>query len=166
MEIIQIYSNDNLADSVYVLNTSHNTVAELFGFTKATNPTNNAFIDESTLKFQLEKGIELYGMLIDRKLMACIAIEKSKRDLDTYYIEKVSVIPAYRNKGYGTELINFALAKIKEMKGKRASLSLIDSYTVLKQWYSVQGFVEISTKDFEHLPFRVCFMSKELIAVE
>jgi diamine N-acetyltransferase len=160
MTISRIDSTKDLSEIVYVLNISHSTVAKEFGFTKESNPTNNAFVDEQTLRTQLDKGIELYFMSVDNKMTGCIAIEKSTKNIGTYYIEKVSVIPEYRNQGYGVKLMDFASAKIKNLGGKKISIALIDSNIKLKNWYSSQGFEEIGFRDFEHLPFRVCFMNK------
>jgi N-acetylglutamate synthase-like GNAT family acetyltransferase len=101
--------------------------------------------------------------MIDSKAAGCIAIEKSIREEDTFYIEKVSVLPEYRHNGYGIDLMNFALDKIKIKGGKWVSIALIDSNTRLKDWYLNQGFIETGTKDFPHLPFRVCFMKKDLL---
>ena len=157
-----VHSTDDLSEIVHVLQVSHGTVAKEFEFTRETNPTNNAFIDASTLKIHLNKGIDLYALSVNSQLIGCIAIEKSTRVADTFYIEKVSVIPEYRNQGYGVQLMDFALTKIKETGGKNASIALIDSFTKLKNWYRSQGFIETGTKDFEQLPFRVCFMNKQL----
>ena len=157
-----INSNSDLFPIVNVLNVSHGTVAKDFGFTKDSNPTNSAFINESTLRTQLNKGIELYAMAVNNKLIGCIAIEKSSKETGTFYIEKVSIIPEFRNQGYGVKLMDFATSKIKELGGKNISIALIDSNTKLKNWYCSQGFNETGTKDFEHLPFRVCFMNKQL----
>ncbi|PXV65540.1 putative GNAT family N-acyltransferase [Dysgonomonas alginatilytica] len=157
-----ITSQENLSAIVHVLNVSHGTVAKEFGFNKDTNPTNNAFIEEQTLRDQLNNGIDLYALSDNDRLIGCIAIEKSSRETDTFYIEKVSVIPEYRNQGTGVKLMNFATLKIQDLGAKKISISLIDSNVKLKKWYSSQGFVEASFKDFEHLPFRVCFMSKEI----
>jgi len=162
MDFTLVDSRDDLSAMVQVLNVSHGTVAKDFGFTKENNPTNNAFIDASTLKAQLNKGIDLYAMSVNGKVIGCIAIEKSTKEMDTFYIEKVSVIPAFRNQGYGVKLMDFAISRIKEAGGKNVSIALIDSHTTLKKWYSSQGFIETGTKDFEHLPFRVCFMNKPL----
>lgn len=162
MDFIQITSKENLFAIVHVLNVSHGTVAKEFGFNKDSNPTNNAFIDESTLRDQLNNGIELYAISDNDKLIGCIAIEKSSREADTYYIEKVSVIPEFRNQGYGVELMDFATSKIKKLGSKAVSISLIDSNAKLKNWYADQGFTESGFKDFDHLPFRVCFMRKEI----
>ncbi len=163
MDFILVKTCNDLTEIVSVLNKSHNTVAKDFGFTRESNPTNNAFIDETTLRAQLDNGIELYALSVDNKMVGCIAIEKSVKEIDTYYIEKVSVIPDYRNRGYGVRLMDFATAKVSASGGKLISVALIDSNTKLKNWYSAQGFIETGTKDFEHLPFRVCFMNKQIL---
>ena len=118
--------NNDLSEVVRVLNVSHGTVAADFGFTIDNNPSNNAFIDETTLRFQLSKGIDLYTMSVNNELIGCIAIEKSIKEIDTFYIEKVSIIPEHRNHGYGVELMDFAISKIKESGGKIVSIALID----------------------------------------
>jgi diamine N-acetyltransferase len=162
MKFLKVSPDSDLSESVNVLNLSHETVAKEFGFTKDDNPSNNAFINVETLKAQLEKGIDLYLLLDGNKAAGCIAIEKSLTEIGTFYIEKVSVVPAYRHNGYGTMLMNFATEKIKKSGGKSISIALINSNTILKKWYLNQGFFETSIKDFPHLPFRVCFMNKQL----
>jgi N-acetylglutamate synthase-like GNAT family acetyltransferase len=152
----------DLEKSVKILNESHATVAMEFGLTKENCPTNNAFIDIATLKNQLNKGIKLYQLMIEKTAIGCIAIEKSLNEKDTYYIEKVSVIPQYRHHGYGVRLMNFATKRIINAGGKIISIALFDANKNLKEWYSKQGFIETATKDYDHLPFRVCFMKKQL----
>jgi diamine N-acetyltransferase len=163
MDFIYINPEEDVSAVLKVLNLSHGTIARDFNFTKEDNPTNNAFIDEKTLREQLKNGIALYGLKMENRLVGCIAIEKSKREVDTYYIEKVSVLPEFRHQGIGVRLMDFATNKIKNAGGKMISIALIDSNSKLKKWYLSQGFVETGFKDFEHLPFRVCFMRKEFI---
>ena len=154
----------DLSAVVQVLNASHGTVAKQFGFTQVTNPTNNAFIDMATLRVQLNAGIRLYGLSVDDVLIGCIAVEESTKEAETFYIEKVSVLPEYRNQGYGVELMNFATELILKAGGKFVSIALIDSNAKLKSWYLSQGFQQVGVKAYEHLPFDVCFMRKELNA--
>jgi len=158
----KVILEEDLTTSVKILNDSHLTVAKEFNFTKQNNPTNSAFIDIETLWSQLSKGIELYLMMINNMPIGCIATEKSPKEIDTYYIEKVSIIPEYRHQRFGLILMNFALDMIKHAGAKKASIALINSNIRLKNWYKQQGFIENGTKDFEHLPFIVCFMSKQL----
>ena len=162
MHFTKILPETDLSSAIEILNKSHLTVAEEFGFTKETNPSNNAFIDADTLRAQLSKGIELFLAAVDDKPVGCIAIEKSLKEADTYYIEKVSILPAYRHNGYGVKLMDFAIEKIKILGGIWVSIALIDSNQKLKNWYLKQGFTETAIKDFPQLPFRVCFMKKQV----
>jgi predicted GNAT family N-acyltransferase len=164
MKMIHIEPNQDLSMAVRVLNDSHATIAEKFDFTKETNPSNNAFIDATALRSQLLKGLDLFAMSENNQWVGCIAIEKSAKETDTFYIEKVSVIPSARHNGYGVRLMEFAVSRIMELGGKKASIALIDANSGLKKWYAAQGFIETGTKDYAHLPFRVCFMSKPLRA--
>lgn len=161
--ITPIFPESDLSDVVQVLNRAHGTVAKQFGFTRETNPSNNAFIDADTLKAQLHTGINLYGMKVDEELVGCIAVEKSGIEIDTYYIEKVSVLPEYRHRGHGVELMDFATELIQGAGGHFVSIALIDSHSTLKSWYLSQGFEQTGVKSYEHLPFSVCFMCKTLI---
>ena len=162
MEFIGVRSNLIISIVVKILNEAHGTVAKEFGFTKENNPTNNAFIDEQALRTQLEQGVELFQLTINDLAIGCIAIEKSKKEINTFYIEKVSIIPEYRNRGYGVNMMEFAVKNIRENGGQWISIALIDSNMKLKKWYSKQGFKETETKEFPRLPFRVCFMNKQV----
>ncbi|GAT63709.1 GNAT family N-acetyltransferase [Paludibacter jiangxiensis] len=161
-QLQRILPDADLSGAVAVLRSAHGTVAQQFGFTQETNPTNSAFIDAETLRGQLEKGIELYLMIEEGNAVGCIAIEESQTEVETFYIEKVSVVPDFRNRGLGMELMNFAASLIKERGGKHIGIALINEYEKLKAWYQRQGFREILVKEYPHLPFNVCFMSKEI----
>ena len=152
------YDFDTLAR---VLNESFATVAKEFGLTKENSPTNNAFIAGDDLKSQLIENREFYTYTDNGRIIGFIAIEKSLDTPDTFYIEKLSVIPDYRHFGIGRQLMDFASNRIMELGGKRISIGLINSNIVLKNWYDKLGYVEFSVKTFEHLPFEVCFMEKK-----
>jgi ribosomal protein S18 acetylase RimI-like enzyme len=160
---LQLISPDtDLSNAVAVLRSAHETVAHQFGFTQETNPTNSAFIDAETLRGQLDKGIELYLMTENHVPVGCIAIEESKTEAETFYIEKVSVVSRHRNRGLGVELMNFATSLIAERGGKHIGVALINEHDKLKAWYQQQGFKAVLVKEYPHLPFNVCFMSKEV----
>jgi ribosomal protein S18 acetylase RimI-like enzyme len=162
MDIKKVNLNDDLSAVINVLNKAHGTVAQEYNFTKESNPSNSAFINQETLKEEMGRGIDVFFLSVNNAMVGCIAIEKSKRADDIFYIEKVSVLPEHRHYGYGVVLMDFATDRIKSLKGKTISIGLIDSNTPLKNWYTTLGYTETGFKDFDHLPFRVCFMAKEL----
>jgi len=59
-------------------------------------------------------------------------------------------------------LMDFACEKISERNGKLISIGIINENSVLKNWYIKYGFIEKGLKRFDHLPFEVCFMEKEI----
>jgi len=146
-----------------LLNEAFSTVANEFGLTKENGPTNNAFITAEELKSQLTENREFYVYREMDKTVGFIAIEKSLSTPGTFYIEKLAVLPDERHSGIGILLMDFASNRIEELGGKRISIGLINSNTVLKKWYSKQGYAEFEVKTFDHLPFDVCLMEKNIV---
>jgi ribosomal protein S18 acetylase RimI-like enzyme len=101
-------------------------------------------------------------LTIDKEPAGFIAIEKSEKEEGIFYIEKLGVVPRYRHKGYGKKLMGFAAKRVRKLGGKKISIGIIDSNKKLKEWYKQLGFSINGTKNFDHLPFKVCFMEKNL----
>jgi ribosomal protein S18 acetylase RimI-like enzyme len=161
--IRQLQTKTDLTDCVQLLRRSFGTVAEEFSLTEATAPTNPAFVTEAKLKEYLDKPVELFGLLKNDLLIGCVAIEKSKHDSSTFYIERLAVAPEARHQGYGDKLLRYALERIREAGGVTASIGLMDNNDRLKGWYQTKGFAQTACKTIEHLPFKVCLMSKKLV---
>jgi ribosomal protein S18 acetylase RimI-like enzyme len=160
--IRRITLEDDFEIPAGLLRDSFITVAGEFGLTGENCQTNNAFITANTLRSRLNAESEYYCLEKNQSSIGFIAIEKSKREPDVFYIEKVAVHPHFRHKGYGRHLMNFASDRIKSMGGKRISIALINSNTRLKEWYKDQSFKEKELKMFPHLPFEVCIMEREI----
>lgn len=144
-----------------LLNAAFATVAEEFGLTRENSPTHNAFISQDQLMTQLtETDREFFYYEEQGRPVGFVAIEKSPRDPRIFYIEKLAVHPEFRNRKIGRLLMDHATRRISARKGQEISIGLIDSNEVLKKWYQGQGFVETEVKEFPHLPFKVCLMSK------
>jgi len=161
--IRQVTQQDNFDQLAILLNESYLTVVDDFGITKENCPFHNAYIKVDDLKSKLIECREFYCMEENSKPIGFIAIEKSDKDRDTYYIEKVAIHPEYRHKGKGKQIMEFAENRIKELGGKLISVGLIDENIILKKWYQSLGYKETGTRIFNHLPFNVCFMEKILI---
>lgn len=153
---------DDFVKLSQLLNDAFQPVADEFALTKESAPTNNAFITADELKSQLIDKREFFYYSEDGKTVGFIAIERSGREPNTFYIEKVAVHPIYRRKKIGLQLMNFAVNRIARLGGQKISIGIIDANVRLKDWYSSQGFVEVGVKAFDHLPFRVCYMEKYL----
>jgi ribosomal protein S18 acetylase RimI-like enzyme len=101
-------------------------------------------------------------MFVETSLVGCVAIKQAKADGAIYYIERLAVAPDQRHRGYGGQLLSFAIECILERGGTTASIGLMDNNDRLKKWYSSKGFVQHDRRKVEHLPFKVCFMSIQM----
>ena len=159
---ISLHSKNELLQCTQVISASFKTVAEEFHLTENNAPTNPAFLTIKILKIYMNKGIELFGYYENNTIIGCIAIEQSHDEKDIFFIERLAVIPEKRHKGYGTQLIDYAIKRIKEKNGKKASIGIINDNKRLKKWYVRLGFKEVNLKKFNHLPFKVCFLDKKI----
>ena len=59
-------------------------------------------------------------------------------------------------------MLNFAKETVKNLGGNTIKIGIIEESTVLKEWYIANGFVHISTKKFDHLPFTSGYLEYHL----
>jgi ribosomal protein S18 acetylase RimI-like enzyme len=159
--IKQIKTEEQLAKSLEVIRQSFRTVAEEMNVTRQKTPDHPAFYTMERLR-DLHKKATFWGLYVDGNQVGFIASEKSEDGV--YFMDRLSILPAYRLQGYGRKLVEYLLDYIRKQGGAKVALGMVNSQTNLKNWYKSFGFLETGTKQFEHLPFLVCFMEKDLSA--
>jgi len=151
---------DDIQTVVDVLRRACATVAERFGLTPENCPKNPAFYTEDRVQADLERGVRYYFLEEDTEVCGCVALEKAKPEV--CYLERLAVLPESRSQGFGTALMHHALAEAAKIGATRVEIGIISEDTRLKDWYGRFGFVQTGTRAFDHLPFVVAFMAKEL----
>ena len=81
---------------------------------------------------KVEKGSEFF-IFYDQGPVAVVSI-------DGKVIEDLYVLPEYQNKGYGTQLLGYAVAKIQG-HGLKPSLWILENNLVAERLYLRNGFV-------------------------
>ena len=157
---IKEITGGNLENNVEIIRRSFQTVADELGLTRENCPAHPSFISLEQLNMLKTKGLKFFGLFVNGNQAGFVAVEKADDRLS--YMEKLAVLPEYRHRGYGEKLVKYALTYIKKNGGEKISIGIIDKQKVLKDWYKKIGFQEISTKEFEHLPFTVCFMEMDI----
>ena len=155
-------AEEELQKCVDLLRAAFGTVARDFGLTEESAPSNAAFTTLENLHRHLANGLRMYGMFDGPLLVGCVATKKAKGDDAVFYIERLAVAPEKRHCGYGSQLLTFAFEQIRGEEGATASIGLMDNNARLKEWYRSKGFVQHDCRRIAHLPFKVCFMSKDL----
>lgn len=158
--VIREVLSSEIAQAVEVIRQGFGTVAKDFGLTRENCPTNGAFIDKEKLLNQKDKGKFMYGMFVGGRMVGFIQL--SKKHDNRYEIEKLTVLPQHRHKGYGKILLDFAKEKAKEFGVEKVFIGIIEENKTLKDWYLKNGFNHTGTAEFEALPFTVGYLEADI----
>lgn len=147
-------------------------VAKKLGLTPENAPSSPAFMTAERLTAQVtepafievtvDKVRDFFMLYVSDVAIGTVAIEASPDDPGLFFIERLAVLPEAQGKGYGVALMNYAHEQIRAQGGSASSVAIINENTELKAWYEKIGYRETAQRVFEHLPFTVCFMKKEL----
>jgi GNAT superfamily N-acetyltransferase len=161
--IVEILDDALLAASVPVIRAAFQTVADDFGLTEESAPTNPAFMTLDRMLEARGRGVRMFALFEEEGPGAApvgfVALERSRRP-GVLYLERLAVLPARRHRGFGRALVDHAFAEARAAGAERISIGIVGEHAILKRWYLEYGFVETGTRRFEHLPFTVCYMEK------
>jgi len=135
-------------------------VAKQFGITKQNNPKHPSFYTKEWVLSDFKRGEEYFLFQENGISIACVAYESTR--IDTAYLNRLSVLSNHQNKGIGEKLVSHIFKYSKGKMHQQVSIGIIAEHLKLKSWYLKLGFKFKSTKSFEHLPFKVTYMSYTL----
>ena len=156
LPIIRPIVDDELPMCADVLRRAFRTVAEEFGLTEENCPTNAAFITAERLERERRRGQRQFGVYVDNRQTGFFALWS--QDGGVWELEKVGVVPEFRHSGIGKAIVKRAAQEAATAGGKTLHIGIIEESSVIKNWYTRQGFVHLGTKVFDHLPFTVGYM--------
>jgi GNAT superfamily N-acetyltransferase len=160
LTIQEVTSDRGLREAARIIRASFRTVADEFGLTKESCPAHPAFIADGHLRKMVAEGLHLFALCDAGEAVGVVGTRRL--DGDRHTLEKLCVLPRHRHHGCGRRLVEFVCAAVKAAGGRIVEIGTIDQHPLLKQWYSDQGFVAKATKRFEHFPFAVCLMQKQV----
>ena len=143
-----------------VITQAFSTVAQEFHFTKESVPHFPAFINVDVIQKQIDNGLVMFACVEEENVIGSVGIKKE--DNNIYKIERLAVLPEERHHNIGQMLMNYALERIKEKKGITAVVEIVYENVVLKKWYEKQGFKMKAIEKYDHLPFQVGVLSKDI----
>jgi N-acetylglutamate synthase-like GNAT family acetyltransferase len=158
-----IIRDANKADKdilIALIRDSFRDVADKFALTVENCPKFPAFNAKERIEGDFEKGLKFYILEVNGRACGCVALEKAGPDV--CYLGRLAVLPEYRNQGFGKALVNHLFEQAGKIGIRQVDIGIISKHRKLKNWYKKFGFKQSRTKKFDHLPFTVAFMYKEL----
>ena len=135
-------------------------VARRFDLTTENCPKHPSNCTERWIERDFERGVRYFFITGQHSPIGCVGLEMASDTLA--FLERLAVLPAYRRRGFGGRLAKHALDLARTQGAQKVSVGIIAAQEELKNWYGKMGFKEGETKDYDHLPFRVTFMSYTL----
>lgn len=131
-------------------------VAAQFGLTPQNCPKHPSNCTSAWIEKDMARGVRYFFLQADGLVAGCVGVERASES--TCYMERLSVLPEQRGKGYGTRLARHAMTQAGKMGASSVGIGIIAADTGLKRFYADLGFDTGETKTFDHLPFKVTFM--------
>lgn len=148
------------AELTAVLHAAFGTVTAEFGITAKNAPGHPAFMTpDMMLEGFRDKTVEFYVYEMDAQTVGTVAVTEHE---GKYQIERLAVLPEYRHSGAGRALMEHAEARIRALGGHEAGIAIVAGNLVLRRWYEKLGYRETRTVSYDHLPFMVTYMKKQL----
>jgi N-acetylglutamate synthase-like GNAT family acetyltransferase len=158
--VIRNTTNDDIELLTTLIRTSFRDIAERFNLTPENCPTHPSNCTTEWVKSALKKGIKYYILETKNNPCGCVALECARPDV--CYLERLSVLPKFRRMGFGKALVNHVINEAKKLGACHIEIGIISDQIELREWYKKIGFSLKNETKFEHLPFKVTFMSKDL----
>ena len=158
--IIQVENKEQLNICLEIIRSSFLTVAEEFGLTENNCPSHTAFMTIDKLQKQFDDGRPMFIFYQDDIPVGYFSLVRCRDE--EWELNNLAVLPEHRHLGIGKEMVDYAVAMVKNNGGNKISIGIIEENTKLKNWYLKLGFNHISTRKFEHLPFTVGLMELNL----
>ena len=125
---ISAVKTEELSICLDVIRQSFRTVAEHFGLTRENCPKHTSFMQLYFLETQKKWGWKMYALYDGETMIGYMSL--SKEDDGVYELHNLAVLPAYRHKGLGKRLLDYAKDVVKTSGGHVIKVGMIEESTV------------------------------------
>ena len=143
-----------------IIRESFRDIAVRFSLTPENCPKHPSNCTTAWIESDMDRGVQYFILSLDSDPKGCVGLENPSKD--SWYLERLSVLPEMRCQGFGHSLVHHALEHAASKGAHKISIGIIADHAELKRWYKDIGFADVQTKSFQHLPFRVDFMEFKL----
>ena len=156
--MIREVRHEDIPVCVEIIRKSFRTVADELGFTEENAPRFTAFATtEERLSWQLENEPRLM-FVYEQDGVICGYYSLLMQDNNECELGSLSVLPEYRHKGIGKELLLHSLDEARKAGCHALNLSIVEENQILRKWYEDNGAEHLYTKKFDFFPFTCGYM--------
>lgn len=143
-----------------IIKASFEGIARRFSLTPENCPKHPSNYTPDWVEKDFSRGVRYFMLHKGAGPVGCVGLEHPNSQV--CYLERLSVLPETRGRGFGSALVRHALEWAASTGATTVGIGIIAGQTELKEWYKHLGFFETRTISVPHLPFTVCLMEFEL----
>ena len=156
--MIREVRREELSTCADLVRKSFQTVADEFGFTRENAPRFTAFATtEERLAWHME-GEHRLMFLDEEEGGICGYYSLLFMDHNECELGNLAVLPEYRHRGIGGELLRHAVKTAREQNCTVMNLGIVEENTVLRKWYESNGAIHTGAEKFDFFPFTCGYM--------
>ena len=160
--MIREVRREDIPECVDLIKKSFRTVADEFGYTEENAPRFTAF---ATTEDRL-----LWHMFCEHRSMfvyeedgvLCGYYSLLIQDNNECELNNLAVLPEYRHKGIGKQLLEHAYSTARDSGCKLMNIGIVEENKLLRKWYEDNGAVHVGTQKYDFFPFTCGYMKKEI----
>ena len=121
--MIKCIDKVQLPECLDVIKRSYEDIAVTFGMTESNCPYRGRnCLPYQVFEKEFDDGHLMYGYFDNDKIVGFLSLQRKEQEL---YIQDIAIIPEYQNKGYGSELMQFAKEQAEKMSCSKIVLGIV-----------------------------------------
>ena len=160
--MIREVRREEIPRCVEIIRESFLTVAGEYGFTEENAPRFTAFATTADRLYWQMDGEHRFMFVLEEEGVLCGYYSLLLQENGECELNNLAVLPEYRHKGIGKQLLEHAFHKAKEEGCKIVNIGIVEENKLLRKWYELNGAKHVGTKKYDFFPFTCGYMKKEL----
>lgn len=153
---------EEIPQCVEIIRKSFKTVADNHGITEENAPRFTAFAtNEEKLLWHFE-GEHRPMFVFEDDGVLCGYYSLLFQENGECELNNLAVLPEYRHKGIGKELLKHASDEARKAGCKVLNFGIVEENQVLRKWYEANGAMHLGTHKFDFFPFTCGYMKIDL----
>ena len=141
-----------IPECVAVIRAAFLTVADELSLSPETSPRFTGFsISEDRLHYHFDVEKRPMLVLASSKILGYYSLAPLRDGVCE--INNLAVLPEFRHRGAGSELLADALSRARKLGATAAEVSIVDDNLRLRRWYEGKGFCYIKSEKFPGFAF-------------
>ena len=160
--MIREVTHEDILVCANLIKRSFKTVADEYGFTEENAPRFTAFATtEERLLWHMD-GEHRSMFVFEEDGILCGYYSLLIQDCNECELNNLAVLPEYRHKGIGKQLLEHAYSIARDNGCKLMNIGIVEENSKLRKWYEDNGAIHVGTQKYDFFPFTCGYMKIEL----